>query len=127
MSSENIQEFDCKGRSDGFYSDVTKCGSYYECRNEVASSGDCVGNYEWNSETNQCDVPQNSDCTKKKLLPNSTATPPSNLTDYSRETTTIKNDETEDITTTTSIPFMTTVQNKTDEDASTTTISSKGN
>ena len=48
-----------------------------------------MGNYEWNSEKNQCDVPRNSDCTKRKqMLPNSTAIPPSNLTDYAQETTT---------------------------------------
>ena len=90
-------------KKDGFYSDVTKCGSYYECRDGVTSSGDCVGNYEWNSELTKCDHPKNSDCTKfkKQILPNSTAVPPSNLTDNSKETTTTENIIDEVISTTT--------------------------
>lgn len=72
-------------RKDGFYSDLSKCGSYWQCKEGIASSGDCVGNYEWSTELNRCDKPENSDCTKRKqLLPNSTAGP-SNLTDHSRE------------------------------------------
>ena len=79
-------EFSCANKKNGFYSDLSKCGSYYECKDGVASSGDCVGNYEWSTELNRCDKPANSDCTKRKqLLPNSTAGP-SNLTDHSRET-----------------------------------------
>lgn len=92
--SDQNSDFDCSDKADGFYSDLSKCGSYYECRDGVSAAGECVGNYEWNSQINKCDVPKNSDCTRKKqeILPNSTATPPSNLTDHSKEPTTTAQD-----------------------------------
>lgn len=114
--SDDNTSFSCADKKDGFYSDLSNCRSYYQCTNGIASSGDCVGNYEWNSDLNKCDNPKNSDCTKRKqMLPNSTAIPPSNLTDHSKETTTIKEEVKNPITTENSID-LTTVESTTIKD-----------
>ena len=67
-------EYDCRGKTDGFYSDLEYCHIYWRCNYGQPEEYECPASTAWNHKEGRCDWLDNVDCTRDGTMvdPNST-------------------------------------------------------